>query len=167
MSDLRLYAGIGSRKTPMPVCQTMTELARQLSSEWKLRSGYAYGADMAFERGAKEKEIHLPFAGYNNKDAGGDYIIPKPTIELCDIAYRHHPKWDDLSNTVKLLMMRNTSIMLGALVDAPVEMVVCWTPNGAEVGGTSHALRIAKTFNIPVFNLAIERDRSALVEFVR
>lgn len=165
--ELHLYAGIGSRETPVEVCLSMTELARQLSPEWKLRSGHAQGADQAFERGADAKEIHLPFREYNNAPISRGYFhIPRPTVKLCDIAAAHHPKWDSLSDVVKLLMMRNASILLGEEADTPVKMVVCWTPGAREIGGTSHGIRIARSHGIPVFNLARATDFDKLCEFV-
>jgi hypothetical protein len=179
MHKLHLYAGIGSRRTPPHVCQTMTMLARQLSSEWKLRSGHADGADLAFERGAPidRKEIHLPWDGYNNAPLDkAPYVVPRPLLPLTNVAADHHPMWDEkrddgtpvLSTGVKLLLTRNASILLGINIDQPVRMVVCWTPGASEViGGTSHAIRIAKTFNIPVFNLARPADQDKLIEFVK
>jgi predicted Rossmann fold nucleotide-binding protein DprA/Smf involved in DNA uptake len=46
------YAGIGSRKTPWDICNTMVYLARALRRKgYTLRSGHAKGADQSFEMG--------------------------------------------------------------------------------------------------------------------
>lgn len=162
-----IYAGIGSRKTPLPMLTIMTNLARELSpTGWQLRSGHADGADKAFERGAVHKEIHLPWPGYNNQDCGGVYICPKPTVEIATIAATHHPKWDSLTDAVKLLMCRNVTIVLGENLDAYAKMVIAWTPNGKLEGGTAHGITVAHAFDIPVFNIARSEDQIALCKFV-
>lgn len=172
-----IYAGIGSRKTPVAVQHQMRQIAEQLSPVgWQLRSGHADGADKAFERGAVHKEIHLPWPGFNNQDEDGEtYFIPTPTAELVEITARNHPMpWNKMGFPVKSLMMRNTTIMLGLDLQTPVKFVVCWTQDGKEEGGTSHALRIARDpivvkvlgSPIPVFNLANPNDITNLVKFV-
>ena len=46
------YAGVGSRETPLHICELMTQIAKKLSSlGWVCRSGGAEGADLAFMRG--------------------------------------------------------------------------------------------------------------------
>lgn len=163
-----IYAGVGSRKTPPEYCRSMTEIARQLSpTGWQLRSGGAMGADLAFEKGAVHKEIHLPWDGYNNARSNGTtHIVPRPTVEIADIAARYHPAWEKLNDTVKLLMCRNTTIVLGTDLASHAKMVVCWTEGGKLIGGTSHAMRVADAFGIPVFNIALPEDQVKLCKFV-
>ena len=45
---------------------------------------------------------------------------------------------------------RNVFQVLGADLKTPTEFIICWTD---KYGGTQQALRIAKSFSIPVFNL--------------
>lgn len=172
-----IYAGIGSRKTPLPIQNQMRQIAEQLSPVgWQLRSGHADGADKAFERNAVHKEIHLPWDGFNNtREDRQTYFVPDPRVPgLIDIAARNHPTWNSLGFPVKCLMIRNTTILLGLDMASPVKFVVCWTPDGREVGGTSHALRVARDPQvievlgapIPVFNLAKPQDVTDLVKFV-
>lgn len=170
-----IYAGIGSRKTPPEYCRVMTDIARQLSpTGWLLRSGGAAGADLAFERGAVHKQIHLPWDGYNNtRENGTTHIVPdlnKETnplaTQIVDIAARHHPAWDKLSDTVRLFMCRNTTIVLGMDLASYAKMVVCWTENGKLIGGTAHGIKIAHAFDIPVFNIALQEDQVKLCKFV-
>lgn len=46
----------------------------------------------------------------------------------------------------------------------PVKFVACWTPGGEVVGGTGHALRVAKAHGVPIRNLGdpsvMERARA-------
>jgi hypothetical protein len=166
-----IYAGIGSRKTPLEVLNQMTSIAEYLGNLGaKLRSGHADGADKAFERGALNvsgsKEIHLPWDGYNNTRATGDYIVPTPTPDMAGIAAAHHPVWLTLKSSVKTLMLRNTTIVLGPDLATPVQCVIGWTEGGRWIGGTSHAFRVAHAHNIPIYNLATELGRSQLTEFV-
>ena len=67
--------------------------------------------------------------------------------------FKYHPNWDNLSQGAKKLMARNACQVFGITGDQPVDFIICWTPNGEITGGTGQALRIAKDFNIPVFNL--------------
>lgn len=163
-----IYAGIGSRKTPPQYCRVMTDIARQLSpTGWLLRSGAAAGADLAFERGAVHKQIHLPWDGYNNtRENGVTHIVPRPSVEIADVASRYHPAWERLTDTVKLLMCRNTTIVLGTDLASHAKMVVCWTEGGKLLGGTAHGIKIAHAFDIPVFNIALVEDQVKLCKFV-
>jgi hypothetical protein len=166
-----LYAGIGARKTPAAIMDQMTLIATQLEQHhWILRSGNAYGADKAFQKGIalpSSLEIHLPWEGYNDGDSEIHSFchVPVPSSELVDIAARNHPNWDNLSQGAKLMMLRNVTIVLGLDLKEPVKAVICWTPNGKMIGGTSHAIRAANEFNIPVFNIAIEDQQKKLCEF--
>jgi hypothetical protein len=155
------YAGVGSRKTPLDVLGMMSLAGRQLSEMgWMLRSGGALGADSAFASGTLKREVHLPWNGYNrfyvSKHPGA--IVPDITPEIEAIARDHHPAWNTMTDMVRRFMYRNVTIILGQHLNDYANMVMCWTPNGYVTGGTGHGLRVAKTFNIPVFNLAIEAD---------
>lgn len=161
-----IYSGIGSRKTPVDVCLTMTRIAQQLEEQgWLLRSGHARGADQAFELGTNTMEIHLPWAGYEKAAYGYPYVISKPTERVAEIAARYHPKWSELSQAVKLLMCRNVTIVLGLDLNQPAKMVVCWTPGARLTGGTAHGIRVAQAFDIPVFNIADGEDQQRLCQF--
>lgn len=158
------YAGIGSRKTPPNVLRQMSLIAEQLSDKWLLRSGHAQGADSAFEegclRGGGKMEIFVPWFGFNKAPTNNpSYIRPKATQGLADYAAKFHPAWDKCNGIAKLLHMRNVCQILGEHGDAPVDLVICWTPNGLGQGGTGQALRIANAHNIPIFDLGEDCDR--------
>jgi hypothetical protein len=165
----KYYAGIGSRSTPPDICQLMAQIAEELSERgYILRSGHARGADIAFENGAKEqKQIFLPWDSFNGAWINDrTYFSVRGYSRAFDIAQKFHPVWDRCNYDAKCLLARNTHQIMGKDYDEPAEFVVCWTPNGSGSGGTGQALRIAKSMNIPIFDLAIEGKLEELIEFV-
>lgn len=131
-----------------------------------LRSGGADGADKMFENGvAEKKEIYLPWKGFNGSDSEF-YNICKDADETVDI---YHPNPDILSAPARKLMARNAYQVLGTDLKTPSDFVLCWTPGGLERGGTSQAIRIAKDWQIPVFNLFDDQILKSFTdpEFIR
>lgn len=154
---MRYYTGIGSRETPPDLQKLMTAIAIALSNDnWILRSGGADGADDAFERGATYKRIYLPWNGFNGRSVDNySYVVPPYNAEM---VHDYHPDADFLSPAGIKLMSRNSYQILGDNLDKPSEFVVCWTVNGRVKGGTAQAMRIAKDFNVPIYNLFREQD---------
>ena len=93
-------------------------------------------------------------------------MVTKPTLQVAEIAERYHPKWNEISNAVRLLMCRNVTIVLGLDLDTPAKMVICWTEGARLIGGTAHGIKIAQAYDIPVFNLAEKEQQKLLCEFV-
>jgi hypothetical protein len=156
MAEMIHYAGIGSRKTPWPVCYQMHLLGQQLAEYGlTLRSGHALRADQSFEAGCDsmqgKKEI---------------FTADHTRVEWVKHAAGYHPTWDSCSDFAKLLHGRNSAIMLGAKLDSAVKFVVCWTQDGLPIGGTGQALRIAEAMEIPVFNL-YKLPSNSVLEFLR
>ncbi len=170
------YTGIGSRSTPEAIQKVMTELAYELGKDgWVLRSGCAPGADSAFEWGAWQAQMHSPIA------PRPELYLPWPKFEgryqdavrLCAatpeasaIAAQFHPAWENLSRGAKALQSRNTHQILGPDVTAPVlsQFVVCWTKGATGDGGTGQALRIAKHYDVPIFDLADEASLKRITD---
>ena len=152
----KYYAGIGSRKTPQDILSFMEKIASYLKEEnYILRSGGADGADSAFEKGSGDlKEIFLPWKNFNNSP---NKFITLPQ-KAFTIAEKFHPYWYNLSKGVKQLHARNSCQVLGKDLKTPVKFVICWTPNGEMIGGTSQALKIAKFYDVDVYNLANKKD---------
>lgn len=165
------YAGIGSRQTPPEVIASMVDGAEKLAVNWLLRSGHAPGADQAFERGALNQrgkaEIFIPWDGFQGAHVRNGYIVPEWTDEIIAIARRAHPRWDFLSTAVKKLHARNVCQILGKDLNDPVDCVICWTPYGSGSGGTGQAIRIATQRNIPVFDIALESNVKACIQFLQ
>lgn len=149
---MKFYTGIGSRETPPDLQKIMQSIANALANDnWILRSGGAEGADSAFEAGAAQKRIYLPWNSFNGKIVDGiNYIVP-PYDESWVMDY--HPDADYLSPSAKKLMSRNTYQVLGDDLKSPSSFIVCWTQGGKLKGGTAQALRIAADYKIPRYNI--------------
>jgi hypothetical protein len=149
------YAGIGSRETPVPELIKIRALGQSYARQGMLlRSGGARGADNAFESGCDleggPKEIFTP------EMASYDAII---------MASLFHTKWEGMPDGIQALLARNCMVILGGDLKTPVDLVVCWTPNGEEIGGTGHALRIARHHGISIVNLGSPKEEKAKLEF--
>lgn len=171
----KIYAGIGSRKTPAEVLEKMRSLAKRLAARgYTLRSGAADGADAAFEQGCDEvkgkKDIWIPWSGFNN------YRGPArtPVERHYEQASQVHPAWARLGNGPRALHARNIGQIAGHDLATPVDFVLCWTPDGCEseaernreTGGTGTAIAYAASMGIPVFNLGKEGSYERFVAHV-
>lgn len=157
----KYYAGIGSRKTPQYIEESIKEITGILNKfGYILRSGGAPGADSMFEKYATCKEIFLPWKKFNSNESAFflESIDPMIVEEAREIAKRYHPNWRGLSDAAKKLMTRNSFQLLGKDLKHPSEFIICWTEGGTINGGTGQALRIAKNRDIPVFNLYNEES---------
>lgn len=171
---VKYYSGIGGRDTPASVQAVMTNIAEQMAYEgYTLRSGGANGADEAFRQGCDNAfgrgSIFLPWKGYNghyDRQILDITYHSKLTEEAFDLASQHHPAWSKCSHTVKKFHARNAQIILGENIDAPSEFVVCYTRNGKDAGGTGLGIRIAQSFDIPVYNLYYESHYKELLEII-
>ena len=52
------------------------------------------------------------------------------------------------------MMTRNFFQVHGMIGEPSSEFIICWTPNGALVGGTAQAMRLSKAVGIRIYNLA-------------
>ena len=161
---MKYYAGIGSRETPTGTRGFIHEFVDEFNRQgYTLRSGGADGADTFFEEKASLKDIYLPWKGFNGRpqtrerSLGASYI-QGPTKAAIDLAARTIHGFERRSQGAQKLLARNMHQVLGEDLSTPVEMVICWTPEGKIVGGTAHAIRLAKKHEIPIFNLAKEKD---------
>ena len=167
-----IYCGIGSRETPDDVLGLMEEIGKELANrQWTLRSGMAEGADQAFYVGALMQrgkcEIYIPWKGFNGANTECIVAPDLPNYnDAMEVSSQFHPAWDKCSTGAKKLHTRNVYQVAGTDLMTPANCVVCWTKNGAEVGGTAQAIRIAKYLEIPVFNLFFDKHLDALNEFV-
>lgn len=165
------YAGIGAHETPSGVLELMGEAAGSLArTGWRLRSGMSPGADIAFYAGALGAggaiELYLPWPGFG---AGArrarqerrarvlEFSLPDAGAHA--LAARFCPDWNRLDQRRRALLARDGQQVLGGDLREPVELVLCWTPEGdldglgARAGGTGQALRIAHTLGVEVLNL--------------
>lgn len=169
----RCYAGIGSRATPAAVLVLIERIATRLAGRgYRLRSGGAAGADIAFQAGAGENaEIFLPWAGFNGQRS----LFAEPSNEAYRVANAVHPAYERLPESVKPLHARNSHQILGPALDDPSDFVVCWTEDGCEsesgrsfrTGGTGQAIALADRWGIPVFNLANPGALDRIANFLK
>lgn len=186
------YAGIGSRETPQDVLDDMTAIAAKLEERgFTLRSGFAGGADTAFELGTTRddlREIFAPWKGFgadpNSKYdkprwdqirrheamTGVPFVPAKATLlqgamakKAEEIASKHHPNWERLGNGPRMLHSRNMGQVYGPNLDAPARFELAYTIDGQATGGTGQAIRVAESTGIKVLNLHDRRVRDAIL----
>lgn len=162
------YAGVGSRETPPDVLREMSLLAAALERRgFTLRSGHAPGADQAFESGVGDPrcaEIYLPWRGFEGSTS---FHYPRDLqmeLKAEAIAQKHHPAWDRCSRGARALHSRNVKQVLGESLDRPARFCLAWTSDGQASGGTGQAIRIARTYGVPVLNLYGAPMRHAVLE---
>ena len=156
---MKSYAGIGSRETPYDVQLLFEKVAAYLATQdYILRSGGADGADIAFERGcikaSGKKEIYLPWKGFEGSHS--NLIVNDQ--KAFEIAEKFHPYWHNLKQGAQKLQARNSYQVLGLNLDEPVDFIICWTKSGSGKGGTGQAIRIARHYNIPIFDAGKYED---------
>ena len=159
----KYYAGIGSRETPQYILNYFEKVATFLAKRgFILRSGGAKGADQAFEKGCNKvngkKEIYLPWKGFEGSNS--DLVVTLK--EAFEIAEQFHPYWSKLSEGAKKLQARNSHQVFGKELDNLSDFILCWTKNGKGEGGTGQAIRIAKAYNIPIFDAGNYADLSEM-----
>lgn len=166
---MKYYTGIGSRSTPEHILKLMVKIGKYLALKgYILRSGGASGADTAFEIGCDlgkgDKDIFIPWVGFNDRTCG---IVPHVTPEIVKEVSELHPAWDRCSEGARKLHCRNYFQVNGNKGELESSFIVCWTPNGKEVGGTAMAMKLGKRRNIPIINLANPNALKELVDLVK
>ena len=158
MSEIKYYAGIGSRKTPPDMCAKMTAISTRLQKlGYVLRSGGAGGADKAFEDGVDSFNTRVFRVIYTARDS---------TPEAEKIAETIHPAWHNCNEYARKLHGRNCQIILGKNLTSPVKFVVCWV-NTRCLGGTRTGIVLARRHCIPVFNLFNPADEETLMQVIK
>ncbi|HEY2397884.1 MAG TPA: hypothetical protein VGH78_02730 [Solirubrobacteraceae bacterium] len=157
----------------------MQALAERLAGQrWLLRTGLSPGADQAFYRGALlsggEVELYLPWPGFQadariDIEGANVHELAQPSAAARELAARFHEGWDALEPPERELLARDAHEVLGADLNSPAKLLVCWTADGSTDGedlyddGTGQALRIASEYGVSVLNLARPDDLERLV----
>lgn len=159
-----IYSGVGSRQVPDSIYKEMVQLGKYLAEAGHyIRSGHAEGCDYAFEEGAREHcLVYLPWKGFNSKFPllGKSVVVPDEPRYIA-MVHKFHPNPSALSRGAIALMGRNSCQVLGLNLDKPVKAVLCYTPEGKFIGGTSQAMRIAVAHKIPIINMGFEKYKTA------
>lgn len=150
-----IYAGIGSRQTPTPILERMEEISKSFNEKgYMLRSGGAVGADTAFSKHSTNKEIFIPWNGFNGLwEDDQHFVVHDPDVlqEAESIMKTLHPNYHALGVAARKLHTRNVFQILGADLKTPVDLVVYWAPKGAGntvLGGTATAVKLARKLKI-------------------
>lgn len=153
----------------------MTGIAAYLEDEYTLRSGGADGADSAFELGITNgnKEIYLPWEGFNNNDSNLYGEIDKRAEALA--SKFHGGDWKSFKLPIRQLHARNVFQVLGQDLQTPSEFVLCYTSDFCEshttrtirTGGTGTAISIADHYGIPIINMSRDRWQEKLLKHLK
>ena len=87
--------------------------------------------------------------------------------EIEQIAASIHPAWHNCNEWARGMHMRNVHQILGYNLDYPVDAVVKWVKEdayGNPKGGNATAIKLAREYGIPVFNLNTPDVQKVLYE---
>lgn len=169
------YAGIGSRDIlPNEEVQIKIIAKKMARLNFILYSGNADGSDIAFQNGSNAQcVLMLPWKKFNNES-----YSTTACIEALDMGgsadglssiMKFHPNAAALTDGVRRIMARNYHQVMGYGKWPVVSFVICCSNevNGNVIGGTGQAVRIAKSRNIPVFNIRTKGWGEALGAFIK
>lgn len=162
---MKYYTGIGSRTISPSEYTTLVYIGKTLKGEgWTVRSGGADGSDSAFGEADPEGDHFVPWRDFAKlkglHEINVNQFQPKILERANQIASEYHPIWNSLKPAVQLLHARNVFQILGHNLDNPSKFVVLCADqdkNGVK-GGTGQSVRLARSLNIPCFNIRIEED---------
>ena len=169
----KTYAGTGNPDAPQEVLDQMTRLAKELEVHgFIVRTGGLKGPEEVFEKAVSQNnlELHLPWRGFDNKNSKFTFTA-KPIHE---IAKMFHPTYDQLKPVIHAFLAKNVRIVLGKDAKSPAMFVLCWSSDGAETsvektartGNVGHAISVAASLRIPVFNLQKPDAESRLKKYL-
>ncbi len=150
------YTGIGSRSVDPQTGEMIKAIAFELGKQqYTLRSGGADGCDTYFEYGCDraegKKDIFLPWPSFNKRVSKYSYVDSDALNMVRELLGPQH--WNNLSQGAQKLHARNCYQVLGYDLKMPSKFLICWTPNGDDVGGSRTAILLARKHNIPIYNL--------------
>jgi len=164
----KIYAGIGARNTPKDILYLIKIIGICFASiGYTLNTGAAQGADQAFAEGAfsagGKVNLFLPWPNYEKNwwsKYNTNIIVFNSQLdkEALNSVYQYHPNANRLKKSVITLHARNYLILKNA------KFAICYTKNGAIIGGTGQAIRIMNDMNKKVFNLGKEEDRKQVIK---
>lgn len=174
-----IIAGIGSRKISntekRKIYSFTSEFMKRFPMSW-VRSGHASGADYCFEEASKGRcVVYLPYKDFNKSMP----LLTSHVLSIEDVSksskmkafqsvYKHHPNPRSLSQSVMNFHMRNYFQICGARGKKNVDAVVFSAPTGDDgevLGGTGQAIRIARSLDIPVYNILYDEHSSFFQDF--
>ena len=164
VEDIKLCHNVCMRLAQLGV--TFTSGLCELGMDGIAQKAYSKAVDLGL---AKESQFEVYVADqYNIRRS----TLPRKHLAIVRnkdliseterIASEVHPAWDKCNEWARGMHSRNCHQILGYDLQSPVDAVICWTPDGAVVGGTATALKLSMKYNIPVFNLGVKDKESVL-----
>lgn len=179
------FAGVGARPwsedkpdgSPPGILRMLEEASAGLArAGFGLRSGGAAGADAACEAGVRSvngaMQIFLPQERFQGRRHDGASFLHITDPVLMDEAHRFtrllHPSGGRLSGFARDAMDRNAFQTYGPALTtswspdgagdplARSAFMLIYTNQGREIGGSGHAMRLAKHVGMPIINLGLE-----------
>jgi hypothetical protein len=169
------YAGIGSRTITETEQKQIHKIAKSFAEkDYIVYSGNAEGADIAFQTGSQGKCVLLvPWKNFNKDKYDHSKSLAKfdvgDTVDGNSSTDKFHPNPKSLSQGGRRMMSRNWHQIVGYDQYPKVSFVMCCADqdeNGI-FGGTGQACRIAKSMNIPIFNIRTLTWIDDLVKFLK
>lgn len=152
---------IGSREAPERIASVAIKIGRALSDRGVFAySGGAPGMDsnFLFDYAPERRRIILPENGFNGLYSNGRDIIDYnefDTHKAADEARKVAAHFDDQSEWTQRRYARNAMQILTEKLDTPTDFVLFWAveKEGCVKGGTAIAVRLARLYGVPSFNL--------------
>jgi hypothetical protein len=146
---------IGSRRTPIEICNIMSLIGERLQNKYILRSGAAIGADQAFEKNVKpENKCIYTVKNFDYSQENYDLCYSElMSIWDKDLNFDLYEKYN------QILLLRDINQVLGSKNTSleKSKFLICYTPhenyNKRDVGGSRIAIRCALKHGIKVHNL--------------
>ena len=162
MTNPIAYVGAGMSTTPPDIAEMMEGAAETFAAEGLfLRTGPGQVACEAFMRGARDPSkyaVYIPaltFGNLSTRDPGIYGPFEGNFDSAINYARKFHPAWHGMVGSVQWLMASASYQVLGPNLDDPAKFVLCWTPDGIGGDTTGQVLRLARAFDIPIFDLGV------------
>lgn len=148
---------IGSREISDRTFEILFQIGAEIAKRgWRVVSGNALGSDFAYASGANSIDgnlvtLYQPWPSYNSEQlAWGNMVILNEESHWSELAKKHHPRYDNLTQGAKKMMNRNVGIILGG--DATLAVL---NPNKIGGGGTGHGWRVSAALDRPRADLTL------------
>lgn len=178
------YTGVGSREISSEEASIIVAVSTYLADlGFILRSGHAKGSDECFEYGALlstksnanyNRDIYVPWNSFDGAKVEstlinvGDWDNYKlDWVE--SLARVVHGGWHNLSSGAKTLHSRNIPQVLGNDLKSPSRFLLFCsdiTSGGNVKVGTATAVKLAKAYSVPCFNVRNKTKRE-LFDFLK
>ncbi|QDH49236.1 RNA ligase [Pantoea phage Phynn] len=161
LQNAKTAALIGSREPPERIAHIAVKIGRALSNRGiKAYSGGADGMDNQFmlDYSPERRAIIIPQNGFNGLFSNGRDIIDfteLDTHKAADIVKQVAGNYDSQPPSTQRKYSRNVCQVLTEKLDSKTDFVLFWAKekNFCVQGGTAIAVRVARLYGIPSFNL--------------